>query len=352
MGKRNKCSSNAKLATSHDEGMEEVMKAIICTQYGSADVLRQIEVEKPIPKKDEVLVKICASSINSADWRIMRGSPLLVRLQEGPFHPKRNKIRGMDIAGVVESVGENVVAFAVGDEVYGCMGDSGGGGYAEYTCAKESALAPIPEGVTMERAASIPMAAVTALQGLRDVGGIKAGQQVLVNGASGGVGTFAVQLAKSFGAEVTGVCSKQNAEMVRSLGANHIIDYAKENYTKNGRQYDLILDIVANHSLVDCRRALKPNGTCAVVGFSSLGMVMKIMLFGRRASKNEGKKIAQVLANNTKGQDLVFLNRLLKTGDVKPVIDGCYSWGEIKKAFEYFEKEHAKGKVVIKVNMK
>ncbi|MHC6204123.1 NAD(P)-dependent alcohol dehydrogenase [Breznakiellaceae bacterium SP9] len=329
---------------------DENMKAINCAQYGSPDVLKLIETEKPTPKDDEVLVKIHTSSINSYDWRIMRGNPFLVRLREGLFKPKKNKILGTDIAGIVEAVGKSIKNFSIGDKVYGCMADSSGdGGFAEYKCAKESVLAPVPSGITLEQAASVPMAAVTALQGLRDVGEIQKGQKVLINGASGGVGTFAVQLAKYFGAEVTGVCSTRNAEMVRSIGADHVIDYTKEDYTQSGQQYDLILDIVANHTLSECRRTLKPNGTCAVVGFSTLGFVMKIMLFGKKTVKKDGKKVALVMANNTRGQDLAFLNPLLESEKVVPVIDGRYTLGNIQKAFEYFEKEHAKGKVVIKV---
>ncbi len=326
------------------------MKAIICTRYGAPDVLKVVDAEKPIPKDNEVLVKIHASSINSYDWHIMRGSPFLVRLREGLFKPKKIKILGTDIAGIVESVGKSIKSFAVGDRVYGCMADSSGdGGYAEYKCAKESVLAPIPSGITFEQAASVPMAAVTALQGLREIGKIKKGQQVLINGASGGVGTFAVQLAKSFGAEVTGVCSTRNAEMVRSIGADHVIDYTKEDYTQSRQQYDLILDIVANHTLSECRRALKPDGTCAVVGFSTMGFVLKIGMLGNKTAKTDGKTIKMVMADNTKSQDLVFLNQLLELGKVVPVIDGCYPFGDIQKAFEYFEKEHPKGKVVIEV---
>lgn len=329
---------------------KENMKAINCDKYGSWDVLKLIEIEKPTLKDDEVLVKIHTSSINSYDWRIIRGSPFLVRLREGLFKPKKNKILGTDIAGIVDEVGRNVKSFSVGDQVYGCMADSSGdGGFAEYKCAKESVLAPVPSGITFEQAASVPMAAVTALQGLRDVGGIQKGQKVLINGASGGVGTFAVQLAKYFGAEVTGVCSTRNLEMVSSIGADYVIDYTMEDYTQSGQQYDLILDIVANHTLSECRQALKRNGICAVVGFSTLGFVMEIMLLGKKTVKKDGKRVALVMANNTSGKDLAFLNQLFKSGKVAPVIDGCYSLGDIQKAFEYFEKEHPKGKVVIKV---
>lgn len=329
----------------------ESMKAINCAQYGSSDVLKMIEAEQPKPKENEVLVRIHASSINSYDWHIMRGSPVLVRLREGLFKPKKNKILGTDIAGIVEAVGKRATNFAAGDRVYGCMADSSGdGGYAEYKCVKESVLALVPSGITLEQAASVPMAAVTALQGLRDVGKIQKGQKILINGASGGVGTFAVQLAKFFGAEVTGVCSTRNAEMVRSIGADHVIDYTKEDYTQSGQQYDLILDVVANHTLEECRRALKANGTCAVVGFSSIGFVLKIGLYGKKTTKKDGRKIMMVMADNTKSRDLIFLNHLLESKKVVPVIDGCYQLDDIQKAFDYFEKEHPKGKVIIKVD--
>ena len=325
------------------------MKAVCCPRYGTYEVLKLVEIEKPSPKDNEVLMKVHAASINSHDDRIMRGKPILVRFREGLFTPRRGKkILGTDIAGTVEAVGKSVTGFSIGDRVFGCIADtSGGNGFAEYACAKASELAPIPKGISFEQAASVPMAAVTALQGLRDAGKIRQGQKVLVNGASGGVGTFAVQIAKAFGAEVTGVCSSRNIDMVRSIGADYVIDYTKEDFTKSGLEYDLILDIAANHSLAEYRQALKPNGICAVIGFSTFAFLFKIMLFGKQTTKKDGKILALVMADNTKSGDLLVLNQLLESGKVSPVIDGSYSIDETAKAFQYFQKEHAKGKVII-----
>lgn len=323
------------------------MKAVQCTKYGPPEVLKIIEQKKPRPKENEVLVRVRAASINAYDARIMRGSPAPVRLQEGLLKPK-NKILGADIAGTVEMTGKNITGYAVGDLVYGCLSDGGGdSGFAEYAVAKEEALAPIPQDIPFEQAAAVPMAAVTALQGLRDIGGIQRGQRVLINGASGGVGTFAVQLSRAFGAEVTGVCSGRNAQMVRKIGADAVINYEKEDFTKSGGQYDLILDIAANHPLREIRRTLKPGGVCAVVGFSGFRHLVKIMLFGKGTMKKDGKKCEMVMADNRNAKDLVFLNGLLSSGEVVPVIDGCYPLADIQKAFAYFENMHAKGKIVI-----
>ena len=328
------------------------MKAICCPQYGKPDVLKLVDTKMPTPKEDEVLIEVHAASINSYDDRIMQGKPFLVRLREGLWRPRGGKkILGADIAGKVEAVGKSVTSLAVGDRVYGCLADtSGDSGFAEYACAKASVLAPMPEGFSFEQAAALPMAAVTALQGLRDMGRIKPGQKVLINGASGGVGTFAVQIAKAFGAEVTGVCSGRNTAMVRAIGADTVIDYTKEDFIQRNEQYDLILDIAANRSLTEYRQALKPDGVCAVVGFSSIGFLIRLMLFGQKSTKKDGKKLALVMADNTKRQDLIFLNELFEAGKLTPIIDGCYPLVETKKAFEYFEKEHAKGKVVLMIN--
>lgn len=327
------------------------MKAVHCTKYGPPEVLKIIESKKPSPKEDEVLVRVHAASVNAYDVRIMRGSPAPVRLREGLINPK-DKILGADIAGTVEVTGKNVTGFAPGDLVYGCLADSGGdSGFAEYAVAKGDALAPIPQGIAFAQAAAVPMAAVTALQGLRDVGGIRQGQRVLINGASGGVGTFAVQLSRAFGAEVTGVCSGRNAQMVRKIGADAVINYEKEDFTESGRQYDLILDIAANHSLTEIRRALKPGGICAVVGFSGFRHLAKMMLFGKGMMKKEGKRIEMVMADNRNAEDLVFLNGLLSSGEVVPVIDGCYPLADVQKAFTYFENTHAKGKIVLKMEV-
>ncbi|MDR1533276.1 MAG: NAD(P)-dependent alcohol dehydrogenase [Clostridiales bacterium] len=319
-----------------------MMKAAVCPQYGSPDVLRVREVEKPNPKANEVLIKVRAASINAYDWHKLRADTVLIRLMGGGLLKPKNAIPGCDFSGIAEAVGKNVTSFNAGDEVYGCLADgSGDSTFAEYVCAAEKVLAPKPSGVTFEEAAAVPMAAVTALQGLRDAGRIKPGQKVLINGASGGVGTFAVQLAKIFGAEVTAVCSARNIETARSLGADFAVDYTQDNFTKGQRRYDLILDIAANHTLTEYRRVLNPNGVCVTVGFSSFWQIFKAML--------GGKKITLLMANNKRGRDLIYLNQFLKSGKIKPVIDRCYPLDEVSKAFWYFEKEHARGKVVIKV---
>lgn len=326
------------------------MKAINCSRYGSPDVLKLVEIKKPIPKDDEVLIRIHAASINSYDWRIMRGNPFPVRLREGLLKPKKNKILGADVAGTIEAIGEKVQGIKIGDNVYGCLSDkSGDSTYAEYVCAKEIEIVPKPKNITFEEAASIPMAAVTALQGLRDFGHIKADQKVLINGASGGVGTFAVQIAKYFGAKVTGVCSKRNMEMVHRIGADYVIDYMQEDFTRNEQQYDLILDVAANYSPVDYRRSLKPDGICTVIGFSNFYHAFKVLLSGSVKAKNGRKKITLVITNNQRRNDLLFLNQLLEAEIIVPVIDGCYPLHEASKAFWYYEKEHAKGKVIISV---
>jgi NADPH:quinone reductase-like Zn-dependent oxidoreductase len=325
------------------------MKAIVCPKYGAPDVLQLREMEKPISKDNEVLIKVHAASINAYDWHILRGDPFLVRMTVGLFKP-RDAIPGADVAGMVETVGKNIKGLKEGDAVYGCLEKCNHGAYAEYTCATENAVALKPADTTFEEAASVPMAAVTALQGLRDIGHIRAGQKVLINGASGGVGTFAVQIAKSFGAEVTAVCSKRNLDMARSSGADHVIDYAEEDFTGNPQRYDLILDVAANHSTAEYMRILKPQGICVVVGFSTMGhFLFQVSFLGSLLSKKGGKRIAMLAANNSDSKDLIFMNGLLEARKVVPVIDGCYPLGETAKAFRYFEKEHARGKVVIQV---
>jgi NADPH:quinone reductase-like Zn-dependent oxidoreductase len=325
------------------------MKAVIYQKYGSPDVLQIADVPKPIPKDNEVLIKVHAASINAYDWHLMRALPFFTRFTSGLFKP-RNEILGADIAGVVELAGKSATLFKPGDEVYGCLESCGkgglaAGGFAEYVCAKETVLAPKPLGIAFTEAAALPMAAVTALQGLRDIGKIMQGHKVLINGASGGVGTFGVQIAKAFGAEVTGVCNTRNLAMVHSIGADTTIDYSRDDFSKHGRRFDLILNVAANHTLLDYRRILNPNGVCVLVGFSSLRYSLNTMLFGSKGDR----KIVQLMANNKNKSDLVYLNQLLESGKVKPVIDGCYSLDEISKAFWYFEKEHARGKVVISV---
>jgi NADPH:quinone reductase-like Zn-dependent oxidoreductase len=321
------------------------MKAIICPQYGSPDVLKLKDVAKPTPKDDEVLVKVHAASANPLDWHKMRGAPFLVRLSDGLLKPK-NTLLGADIAGRVEAVGSKVTQFQPGDEVFG---DVSAGGFAEYVCAREKALALKPANLSFEQAAAAPVAALTALQGLRNQGQIRPGQQVLINGASGGVGTFAVQIAKAFGAEVTGVCSTRNVDLVRSIGADHVIDYTQAAFTRNGRRYDLIFDAVGNRSAADYIRALSPNGICVVAGFTTMSrMIVQVALLGSLASKTGNKKIGAMLANVNK-QDLDCLKELLETGKVVPVIDRCYPLHETAEAIRYLETGRARGKVVIVV---
>src|SRR5215213_11151726 len=255
------------------------MKAIVYTEYGPPEVLQLKEVERPAPGDNAVLVKIYASSANPADWHLMRAEPFLARVENGLRKPKNTRL-GADMAGRVEAVGNNVTQFHVGEDVFGCMPLNELGGFAEYVCAHEDVLALKPARLTFEQAAAVPLAAFTALQGLRDKGKIQQGQKVLINGASGGVGTFAVQIAKSFGTEVTGVCSTRNLDMVRSIGADHVIDYTQEDFTNNGRRYDLIYCAVGNRSISDYKRALKPQGICVIAGFTTLRLLFSYMIFG------------------------------------------------------------------------
>ncbi len=317
------------------------MKAIVYTEYGSADVLKLKELEKPAPKDNEVLIKVHAASTNPADWHLMRAEPFLARLANGMFGPKNTRL-GSDVAGTVEAIGRNVTQFQVGDEVFGSMPLDLLGSFAEYVSAPEELLALKPARLTFEQAAAVPLAAFTALQGLRDKGRIHAGQKVLVNGASGGVGTFAVQIAKSYGTEVTGVCSTRNLEMVRSIGADHVIDYTKEDVTQSGQRYDLLFDAVGNLSISDSKRLLTPDGICSVAGFTSLSLLFQLMLFG-------GKNIGLMETAKGNKKDLLFLKELLEAGKMVPVIDRAYPLSEVPAAISYLEKGHARGKVVITV---
>jgi NADPH:quinone reductase-like Zn-dependent oxidoreductase len=321
------------------------MKAIVRQRYGSPDVLELREVENPIPKDDEVLVKIHAVSVNPLDWHILRGKPYLVRFMGFGFLKPKRQILGADIAGRVEAVGKKVTQFRVGDEVFG----SGMGGFAEYACFREEKLVLKPAAMTFGQAAAVPVAGLTALQGLRDKGRIHPGHYVLINGASGGVGTFAVQIAKSFGTEVTGVCSTRNLDMVRSIGADHVIDYTQEDFTKNGQRYDLIFDVVANHSVSDYKRALNPGGICVIAGFSTLFHMFQVMLLGSWVSKTGNKKIDGMGMTMPNKKDLVIIKELLESGKVVPVIDRKYSLSETPQAIRYVEEGHARGKVVITV---
>src|SRR4051794_10843448 len=324
-----------------EQSWRKLMQAIIYTTYGSPDVLQLNDIEKPTPKDNQVLVKVYAASANPADWHLMRAEPFLARLENGLFQPKNTKL-GADVAGRVEAVGRNVTQFHVGDDVFGGMPLNQLGGFAEYVCASEELLALKPARLTFEQAAAVPLAAFTALQGLRDKGQIQPGQRVLINGASGGVGTFAVQIAKSFGTEVTGVCSTRNVDMVRSIGADHVIDYTQADFTKNGQRYDLIFDAVGNRSVSDFKRALSPNGICAVAGFTNLSRLFQVMLLG-------GKKIGLMETAKANQKDLVFIQALLEAGKVVPVIDRCYPLREVPEAIRYLEAGHARGKVVITI---
>jgi NADPH:quinone reductase-like Zn-dependent oxidoreductase len=324
------------------------MKAIICSKYGSPDVLQLREVVKPIPQEDEVLIQIHAASLNSRDLRMLRANPFFMRLMPGGLFRPKNKILGADLAGRVEAVGRNVRQFKPGDEVFGYLPSATGRGtFAEYVCAKENPITLKPANLTFEQAAAVPEAAMTALQGLRDNGNIQPGQKVLIQGASGGVGTFAVQIAKAFGAEVTAVCSTRNLDMVRSIGADHVIDYKKEDFTQNGLQYDLILAVNGYHPISDYLRALSPEGIYVVVGGSMI-QLFQAMRLRRRISKTGSQKTYVVsLVQNQK--DLIFMKELLESGKVVPVIDGCYLLANAVEAFWYFEQVHAKGKIVIAV---
>lgn len=326
------------------------MRAIVYHRYGSPDVLTLEEVDKPTVNDDEVLVRVHAASVNPYDWHFMRGLPYIVRTVAGLRRPKSNRL-GVDMAGHVEAVGRSVTQLKPGDEVFGFRG----GAFAEYVCGKERNFVPKPVGLTLEQAAAVPIAAQTALQALRDKGQIRSGQKVLINGAAGGVGTFAVQIAKAFGAEVTGVCSTRNVDMVRSIGADHVVDYTREDFTRSGQRYDLILDVAASRSLSACRRVLGPNGILVLVGAAGgpdrqgrwvepLAGLLEVLLLSRFVSQ----KLVPFLAKNSK-EDLVVLKELIEAGKVTPVIDRTYPLSETPEAIRYLEDGHARGKVVITV---
>ena len=316
------------------------MKAIVYCNYGSPDVLKCEEIEKPTAGDNEVLIKVRAASVNPLDWRIMRGRPYILRILFGLRKPTITR-PGRDVAGQVEAVGRNVTQFKPGDEVFGACR----GAFAEYACTSESALAMKPDNVTFEQAASVPVAALTALQGLRDKGQIQPGQKVLINGAAGGVGTFAVQIAKSFGADVTGVCSTRNVDMVRSVGADQVIDYTQEDFTKRGQHYDIIFDSVGNHSLFACRRVLNPKGIYIIVGgpgIAPLARAITALVLSRFVSQNMVMVLARI-----RSKDLTIMKELMEAGKVTPVIDRHYRLSEVPEAIRYLEEGHARGKVVI-----
>ncbi|MBB4826396.1 NADPH:quinone reductase-like Zn-dependent oxidoreductase [Sporosarcina luteola] len=322
------------------------MKAIVCNKYGSPDVLELKEVEKPFPTENQILVKVHSASINFGNVVLLQGKPFLARFAFGITKPKYSNPGG-DIAGTVEAVGKDVKQFKVGDEVFGDLSGCGWGGFAEYVTVSEFALALKPNNISFEEAAAAPMAGVTALQGLRDKGKIQSGQKVLIYGASGGVGTFAVQIAKAFGADVTGVCSTRNIEILRSIGADHVIDYSKERFTQHEGYYDLVLGVNGSNSLSAYKRVLKSNGIFVHVGGSE-AQLYKTLFFGPFTSMTGSKKISSLLQRANQ-KDLHVLKELLETSKVKPIIDKRFTLNEITEAFEYFQEGHAQGKVLITI---
>ena len=326
------------------------MKAMVNIKYGPPDVLELTVVEKPIPRDDEVLLKVHAASVNPADWHLLRGKPYIARLQLGLRKPK-DRVLGCDVAGRVEAVGKNVTMLQPGDEVFGSPFMHGFGAFAECVCVSEDLLAPKPAPLSFDHAAAVPLAASTALQGLRDHGGIEPGHKVLIIGASGGVGTFAVQIVMSFDAEVTGVCSTRNVGMVRSLGADHVIDYTQEDFTQSGHKYDLIFQLAGTRSPSDCRRALTSKGTLVQISGESDGRwigpvdrIIKALVLSPFVSQ----KMASFTVKPNK-EDLLFLKQLIEAGKVTPVIDRTFPLREVPEAIRYLEEGHAKGKVVITV---
>jgi NADPH:quinone reductase-like Zn-dependent oxidoreductase len=316
------------------------MKAFIYEKYGPPETLRIAEVDKPAPNTDEVLVKVLGASVNAADWHVLRGKPLFSRATLGLLRPK-HQILGVDIAGQVEAVGGGVTRFKPGDQVYANLLDHGYGGFAEYVSVPVGVLSLKPANLSFEEAAAVPMAATTALQGLGRHGALQPAQQVLINGASGGVGSFAVQLAKASGVEVTAVTSTGNLDLVRSLGADEVIDYANEDFARAGRRYDRILDTVGNRSVRDLRRALAEGGKAAVTGFTSVAKLLGVSLRGR-------KDVVQVQAHVT-AKDLELLSELIAADKVRPQIDRRYGFADIPAAIAYLEQGHARAKVVVGV---
>ena len=319
------------------------MKAIVCTQYGAPDVLQFAELPNPTPAADEVLIKLYAASVNPVDLHLMRGKPFFLRLMSGGLRAPKHKVPGHDFAGRVEAIGRNVTQFKPGDDVFGACR----GAFAEYVCAKEDNLARKPANISFENAAALPIAALTALQGLRDKGRIQPSQRVLVDGASGGVGTFAIQIAKSFGAEVTAVCSTRNVEIARSLRADHVIDYTREDFTKSAQRYDLILGANARHSIFDYKRALAPDGIYVMAG-GGAAQALQLALLGPLLSLLGRKKVRFFIAKINQ-KDLALLGDLLAAGKVVPVIDRRYPLSAAAEALRYLAEGHAQGKIVIAV---
>ncbi len=318
------------------------MKAIVFTHYGSPDVLQLNEIKKPTPQENQVLIKVVAAGTNALDWHEMRGEPLLMRLGSGLRKPNDTRL-GVDIAGYVEAVGAGVTQFKVGDEVYGVAQ----GAFAEYACANAAKIVHKPASLSFEEAASIPVAAVTALQGLREYGQLQTGQKILINGATGGVGTFSVQIAKALGAEVTAVCSSAKVEMVRHLGADHIIDYKKQDVRKIGQQFDLILDNVGNFALSDYKRNLTAHGTAVIIGMTTLVNTFSVLI-GAKIGRAGKRNIMTMLANVT-ADELTAINEFVEAGKLKPIVEKTYELDKTADAIRYLETGHARGKVVITV---
>lgn len=341
------------LATEKQEPIETGephMKAVVYTDYGSPEVLQIRDVKKPVPSDDQILVKVRAASINPLDWHYMEGTPYIIRAMIGGLRKPKDPRLGVDLAGEVEAVGKNVTQFKPDDEVFGT---GHGAAFAEYVCANKTKVVLKPANVTFEEGAAVPIAALTALQGLRDKGHVQAGQKVLINGASGGVGTFAVQIAKSFGADVTGVCSTRNLDLVRSLGADHVIDYTKDDFTKSNERYDVILDNVGNQPLSGFTRALTPKGICVLIGgggpndgrwIGPMARPLKALLLSPFISQKMGMLGAEI-----RQDDLAKMSELMQAGKVKPVIDRTYPLTQIADAMRYLEQGHARGKVIITV---
>jgi NADPH:quinone reductase-like Zn-dependent oxidoreductase len=321
------------------------MKAIVQDRYGSPDVLRLADIDTPVADDDQVLVRVRAAAVNIGDWHLLRGTPYVMRLGTGPFKPRQD-VPGFDLAGQVESVGEAVTQLRPGDEVFGwCRG-----AFAEYACADESHFLPKPANLTLEQSAAVGDSGFTALNAVRDQGKVQAGHEVLINGASGGVGTFAVQIAKSFGARVTGVCSTRNVELVRSLGADEVIDYTHEDFTQRGQRYDVMLDLVGSRALSDCRRALAPRGTYVLVGVAKMGrwfgLARQIKVLSLSPLVRQRMRVFIVRRS---GEDLAVLKQLVEAGEVAPVIDRRYQLSEVPDALRYQGEGHARGKLVIAV---
>lgn len=321
------------------------MKAVVRHKYGSPEVLELQDIEKPVVKDDHVLVRVHAASVNAGDWHYMRGRPYIMRVMGYGLLKPKNMVLGGDLAGRVEAVGRNVTEFQPGDEVFGMSIRT----FAEYVSVRDVGIVRKPAKLTFEEAAAVPVAAITALQGLRDKGQIGPGQKVLINGASGGVGSFAVQIAKAFGADVTGACSPRNVDMVRSIGADRVIDYTREDFTREAQRYDLIFDVAGNHSMSDCRRALSPDGTLVLAGQSGRKKVSILpFLTTPVVSRFVRQKLVTFIAKRSK-EDLTLLKDLLEAGKVKPVIDRQYPLSEVREAMRYLGEGHARGKVVITV---